>query len=91
MENQSLQGETNTKREVRLKRGLGYTADGEPTDAQIQLQDHIDNEIFRFMGTMCGIYYDATDMEHEDIEWDIDKISRIREVIESVLGLPDVY
>lgn len=73
------------------KKGLGYNGDGEPTDAQIQLQDHIDNEIFRFLGTMRGIYLDAADVEHEDLEWDIEKISAIRKKVESVLNLPDMY
>lgn len=70
---------------------LGYIADGEPTDAQTQLQDQIDNEIFRFLGTMRGLYFHAADQEHEDMEWDIEKISEIREKVESVLGLPDIY
>lgn len=70
---------------------LGYIADGEPTDAQIHLQDLIDNEIFRFLGTMRGIYFHAADQEHEDMEWDIEKISEIREKVESVLSLPDIY
>lgn len=70
---------------------LGYMEEGEPTDDQLQLQDLIDNEIFRFLGTMRGIYYHAADLEHEDMEWDIEKIAEIRTKVESVLNLPDVY
>ena len=70
---------------------LGYIADGEPTDAQIKFQDHIDNEIFHFLGTMRGIYFHALDQEHADMKWDIEKISEIRNKVEEVLGLPDIY
>lgn len=73
------------------KYALGYITNGEPTDAQVQLQDRIDNEIFRFLQTIRGIYLDAADIEYEDMEWDIDKITEVRIEVENVLNLPSVY
>jgi hypothetical protein len=70
---------------------LGYHAEGEPTDAQLRLQDNIDNAVQQLFDEMRVIYNDASGQEIAEIEHDISKITEIREMVESLLGLPDVY
>lgn len=67
-----------------------YTEDG-PTDEQLKVQDEIDNEIFSFIGTLRGIYHHHADLEHADLDWDIEKITDIRLAAEKVLDLPNIY
>lgn len=69
---------------------LGFI-DGKPTPAQRQFINHVDHEIFRFLGTIHALYMDAMDVEYEDMEWDIEKINEIRKKVEEVLNLPDIY
>lgn len=84
---------TNPKKlETILKdKGLGYVGDREPTDNQISLQDEIDGTIHEFLNRMQEIYSNSADLEREDVAWDIGKITEIRETVEGLLNLPDIY
>jgi hypothetical protein len=70
---------------------VGYFAEGEPTDAQIELQDEIDNTIFNFMNEINYIYTNATGNPVKELDWDIEKITEIRHLVEKLLNLPDIY
>lgn len=69
----------------------GYFKEGEPTDAQLALQDTIDNSIQVLFDKMRGIYNDASGQAIPEVEHDIDKLSQVRELVESLLELPDIY
>jgi len=78
----------------------GYDEDV-PTDTQMALQDSVDGAITKAMRTIITEYNNAmrTDLnlkngcmsDEIDMHFDIGVITRIREEIEEVLGLPDVY
>jgi hypothetical protein len=70
---------------------LGYFEDGEPTNAQIELQDQIDSLIEEFVENMRRIYNSATYQHTPVFEHDIKKITAIRETFEVEYGLPDIY
>ena len=70
---------------------LGYRAEGEPTDAQIELQDEIDNAIYDFLKKMRDIYEMRVSKDIPELEWDIGKITVIREEVEGLLELPEIY
>lgn len=70
---------------------LGYFAEGEPTDTQIDLQDEIDSTIYDFMSTMNRIYMEATGQPVKELDWDIAKATEIRYLVEKLLNLPDIY
>lgn len=79
---------------------LRYLSNGNPTDRQIELQDDIDNIIWNFINEITNIYAkNSTELQKmmENLEaevafnWDIEKISDIRNHVELVLELPDIY
>ena len=70
---------------------LGYFTEGEPTDAQVVLQDKIDGAIYDFMSTMNRIYMEATGQAVKELDWDIQKATEIRYLVEKLLNLPDIY
>jgi len=70
---------------------LGYISEGEPTDAQLKLQDAINSAVQNFFDEMRTIYSDASGQILPEVEHDIDKISQIREKTEILLQLPDIY
>lgn len=69
---------------------LGYHAEGEPTTAQMCLQDDIDNAIHAFCIEIQDIYHLSATNQPEP-EWDISKISEIRMMVEDLFELPDRY
>lgn len=68
------------------------TPDGELTDQQTQFQDEIDNTIQTFLEEIQGLYFDKNGtINLEEFEWDINRITEIRETAEKILNLPDLY
>jgi hypothetical protein len=76
---------------VTSNKELGYFAEGEPTDAQTEFQDDVDNTIHNLLNELKTLYLSAAGKSYEEEEWDIGKITAIREEVEDQLGLPDVY
>ena len=71
---------------------VGRTSDGELTFHQTQFQDEIDNTINTFLEEIQGLYFDKNGTSNlEEFEWDINKITEIRETAEKILKLPDLY
>lgn len=71
---------------------LGYfSEEGDPTDAQLELQDEIDNTVSEFFNSMIDIYNRAGETTIAEFEHDIQKITEVREETEKLLGLPDIY
>lgn len=72
----------------------GYIVNGEetePTDAQTNLQDEIDGAIQALFDTMRELYANASGKDIPEVEHDISKLTDIREKVEQLLELPDVY
>lgn len=81
--------------DVTYRNGYGYEDDGdgglEPTNHQIQLQDEVDGAIQSAVDTMASFYSEAADVGEFATDHDIGKLTEIRELIESLYGMPDIY
>lgn len=77
------------------KEGFGYTKisedESEPTDLQIGLLDEVDNEIQNMVDNIAKQYDGAAENAKADTSWDIGKITRIRDLVEELYALPEVY
>lgn len=69
----------------------GYFESGEPSSAQMQFQDTVDNAIFDLLQNLKNEYEMVMGKITDDIEWDIGIITQIREEVQDLLGLPDIY
>lgn len=63
----------------------------EPSEEQIQTQDEIDGNVQELFDSMRDIYSRSSGVEIPEVEHDIYKLTRVRELVEELLGLPDVY
>lgn len=70
--------------------GYGYDEVG-PKDNHIELQDNIDNSIAKTVNTIRHEYALATDVEYPEYEHDINKLTQIRELIQDLYNLDEVY
>lgn len=77
------------------KEGFGYTKinedESEPTDFHLGLQDSVDNSIQDMVDSIAKQYDGAAENAKADTSWDIGKITRIRDLVEELYALPEVY
>jgi hypothetical protein len=69
----------------------GYLESGEPTDAQIQLQDELDGITQQYIQTLYNIHARVSQLEEKEIPHDIHVLTHTREEAERLLGLKDIY
>lgn len=77
--------------EANNKNELGYLPNGEPSDAQMELQDTIDSATQEYVQNMYDIYAGVLNLEPKEIEHDINILTRIREEFELALDVEDIY
>lgn len=82
---------TDERKYVTSQQEYGYLAESEPTDAQLRLQDEIDTFIQELFDKMEDLYSAVEGRPTREIEHDIQKITTIREEVEELLGLEDIY
>lgn len=63
----------------------------EPSDEQLEIQDEIDGNVQELFDSMRDIYSRSSGTEIPEVEHDIYKLTRVRELVEELLGLPDIY
>ena len=77
------------------KECYGYKQVGEdetePTNRQTDLQDRVDNAIQYMVETIVIQYEAGAENVNADVSWDIGKITEIRQLVERLYGLPEVY
>lgn len=73
--------------------GYGFVEEAEPTDKQVKLRNDIDEAITDAILTMHEYSQAAVRgvKVPDKIEHDPIKLARIRELIQELYGLPDVY
>jgi len=73
--------------------GYGFVDELEPTDKQVKLRNDIDESIMDAVLTMHEYSQAAVRgvKVPDKIEYDSVKLARIRELIQDLYGLPDVY
>lgn len=70
---------------------LGYFAEGEPTDAQMQLQDALDTVTQEYIQALYDIHAIANNLPEKELSHDINILYHLREKAEELLGLEDIY
>jgi hypothetical protein len=70
---------------------LGYFAEGEPTDTQLQLQDALDSVTQEYIQNLYDIHANVSDLPHKEVEHDIHILFHVREKAEELMGLEDIY
>lgn len=73
--------------------GYGFVEEAEPTEKQVKLRNDIDEAISEAIMTMHEYSQAAVRgvKVPDKIEYDPAKLARIRELIQDLYGLPDVY
>lgn len=69
---------------------IGYLADGYPTDAQLVLQDELDNATQEYFDTLIAIS-NRYGFPHDEQPHDIEKLMDVLERAFDVLEIPDIY
>lgn len=69
---------------------IGYFADGYPTDAQLVLQDELDNATQEYFDALIAIS-NRYGFSHEVQEHDIEKLQNVLEHAFDILEILDIY
>jgi hypothetical protein len=69
----------------------GYLAEGEPTDAQLRLQDALDSITQDYVQQLYDIHAMVGDLPQIELEHDIHILFHLREKAEELMGLGDIY
>ena len=69
---------------------VGYFADGYPTDAQVAMQDELDNATQAYFDTLIDIA-NRCGFKRAEQEHDIEKLMNVLETAFAVLEIPDIY
>ena len=69
----------------------GYFAEGEPTDAQLNLQDELDGITQEYLQALYDLHARVKGAPEKEVEHDIGKLFAVREEAERQLGLEDIY